>query len=192
MFQIVSRVFASAALAAFVVLSPVSGQATVALHLSNAQQAQKSDLVVIVKVVRQRTFALSGSAHTDTTVRVLEVVKGAAEKGQLIDIRQLGGTLGDTTTVVPGDAHFEVGEQCVLFLADREPDSGVLFLTAMAQSKFDIVGSAADGDRILVRDLAGTLLLDGSKNPVLISPEIQSLRQLELDVKSAKQRIEQK
>ena len=133
-----------------------AASATTAIRLTHEVHAQKSDIVVMATVTSQKTFrAVDGMVYTDTTVRIDQGLMGDVEAGQTLTIRQMGGVIDGVQRVVVGDAAFTDGEQTVLFLADREPNTGVVFLTAMAQSKFSIVGQDASGDLFLVHDLRG-------------------------------------
>ncbi|MDF1561413.1 MAG: hypothetical protein P1V51_00115 [Deltaproteobacteria bacterium] len=146
-------------------------RATVALHLDDAAQAEKSDLVVLAKVQSQEVVrGEGGRPYTHTTLVVERALKGAKKKGERVVIRQMGGTLDGKTLKIPGDAAFEDGERVVVFLADREPGKGVVFLTALAQSKLAVVGTAADGDLLLHRSQEGLLLLDGAHRAVRPEP----------------------
>jgi hypothetical protein len=98
---------------------------------------------------------------TRTTLRIEEVLYGAAPEQVLI--HQVGGTLGGRTVLVPGDASFEQGERCVLFL--RQVD-GRWYLTAMEQSKYRLNDHPKFGtlmtrklsEAIRTRDARGTLV----------------------------------
>ena len=156
-------------LVAFVVTTGWVGvaSATTSIQFTHKVHAEKSDIVVAATVTSQRTFrGADGEVYTDTAVRVDQKLMGAVEVGQVLTIRQLGGPIDGGERIVIGDAKLADGEQVVLFLADREPDTGVVFLTAMAQSKFSIVGQDADGDLLLVHDLRGLVFF----NPQSVQP----------------------
>ncbi len=108
-------------------------EATSALYVTDAQQAELSTAIVVATVGEART-SLSERYHraiTRTELKVEEVLYGAAPAE--LSIEQFGGTVGERTWYVPGDARFERGERCVLFLRLVE---GQWFLTAMEQSKY--------------------------------------------------------
>ena len=150
---------------------PAPAAATVAIHLDDHTHAQRSDLVVLATVRAQEVVrGEDGRAYTHTTLEVERSLKGGQAKGTKVTVRQMGGTLDGKTLTIPGDAHFEPGERVVAFLADREPETGVVFLTAMGQSKYAVVGTSAERDLILHRDLGGLLLLDAAHRSVHLNP----------------------
>lgn len=150
-------------------------QATTALELTTERQTELSDLIVLVEVGTQYTFkAEDGKVYTDTKLTVLDVLAGEAQKDQVLKVRQWGGTLEGLTHYLPGDAVFTEGEQAVVFLADREPENGVLFLTAMAQSKLDVVGMNDSGDLLLNRDLQGLTFYDPKRAQPIYVPDVAS------------------
>ena len=106
--------------------------ATSALYLTDVEQARLSTAVVVAKVGE-----VKAEAHptyrivTRTKIEVDEVLLGQAPKE--LRIEQIGGSLDGVTVYVPGDARFEAGERCVLFLRQVE---GGWFLTAMEQSRY--------------------------------------------------------
>jgi hypothetical protein len=146
-------VAAAAVAFALSVSSPV--HATVAVALSRTELVDRSDLVVLANVVGQQSQW--NDSHTQivtlTHLRVASYMKGTGE--QDLVLRQFGGTVGDQTLVVPGDAHLAVGDQAVLFL--RRGD-GVVFLTAMAQAAYEVqapptTGPVSGGATVARRDL---------------------------------------
>ncbi len=142
---------------------PDEGHATSAVHLNNATQAAQSDAVVFatVEAVRSGVHPRWGRPLRLTRIRVDEVLRGRAP--QSLEIEQFGGELDGRVTHVPGDAELVPGERCALFLRHRE---GTWFLTAMGQSKYQLVETAS-GLR-LERDLDMALFLraaDGSLRP---------------------------
>jgi len=171
--------------AAAVALSAVLGillagvttaSATTAIRMTESELAAKSDVVVVAEVEEQRSFRASdGLIYTDSQLKISDVLTGEVESGETVRIRQMGGTVGDETLVIPGDAELEVGERAVFFLADREPEGDVLFLTQLAQSKYEIVGATEDGDLILMQDLSGLAFYDPNRaQPVEIQKTVET------------------
>jgi len=129
-----------------VLLLAAAAHATSALYVTDAEQAKLSTAVVVATVGASH-FAKSEAYNapiTLTSIRVDEVLYGKAPTE--LTIEQMGGTLGDQTMYVPGDARFESNTQVVLFLRNVE---GGWYLTAMEQSLYRVVGSE------LQRDLGG-------------------------------------
>lgn len=155
------------ALALFFLAMPA--EATVARALSLKQLAARSTHVVVADVGDARSYlGENGNIYTETTLHVRRALKGKP-KGTTLVVRQMGGQVGDRAMMIPGDAELVKGSKIVVFLADREPGSGVVFLTALAQSKFDVIGQTQSGDLLLQRNVEGLLLLD-AKNQV-VKPE---------------------
>jgi len=136
--------------------------ATTALFVTDAEQAALSTAVVIARVGSAEVLPHDQyeTVMTRTTLRIEEVLYGAAPEQVLI--HQVGGTLAGRTVVVPGDASFEQGERCVLFLRQVE---GRWYLTAMEQSKYRLADHPKFGtlmtrelsDGIRIRDAKGAL-----------------------------------
>jgi len=109
--------------------------ATSALYLTDVEQAVESTAVVVATIgsARVEVHPKWQRPITLTTIHVAEVLLGSAPKK--LTIEQFGGTIAGKTLYIAGDARFEQGERCVLFL--RQLD-GNWFLTAMQQSKYEI------------------------------------------------------
>jgi len=127
------RIFALAVI--LVVGSLTSALATTSLFVTDAEQAQLSTAVVIARigaseVLPHDTYA---TVMTRTALQIDEVLYGAAPEQVLL--HQIGGTLDGRTVLVPGDAKFESGERCVLFLRQV---GGRWYLTALEQSKYHL------------------------------------------------------
>ena len=151
-------------LAAVLVLGTVtSAVATTALYVTDAEQAELSTAVVIARVGPSEVLPHDQyeTVMTRTTLRIEDVLYGAAPEQVLL--HQVGGTLDGRTVYVPGDAKFERGERCVLFLRQVE---GRWYLTAMEQSKyllsdhpkFGALMTRKIGEGIRTRDARGTLV----------------------------------
>jgi hypothetical protein len=122
------------ALAAAILVGTVSAAlATTALYVTDAEQAELSTAVVIARVGVAEVLPHDRyeTVMTRTTLVIDDVLYGTAPEQVLL--HQVGGTLDGRTVHVPGDAKFELGERCVLFLRQVE---GRWYLTAMEQSKY--------------------------------------------------------
>ena len=118
--------------AALVLAAASTAHATSAIYLTDTDQARLSTAVVVATVAKVQVEAHpTYRIVTRTTLKVDEVLFGQAPKD--VRIEQIGGTLDGVTVYVPGDATFEAGEQCVVFL--RKVDGG-WYLTAMEQSRY--------------------------------------------------------
>lgn len=140
-------------LLAAVVLAPLaSASGTSVLYFSDAEQARLSSAVVVATVgtSRQAVHPQFQRPMTYTTMHIDEVLYGEAPRS--VEIEQMAGTLDGITSRIPGDALFESGEQCVLFLRYVE---GGWYLTSLGQSKYQLV--AGPRGLMLHRELAMAL-----------------------------------
>jgi hypothetical protein len=142
--------------------SPRFAHATSALYVSDDEQARLSSAVAVVTVgtAKQGVHPQWGRPITRTELKIDELLYGSAPAAVVIE--QFGGTVDGKTLRMPGDARFEPGERCVVFLRQQD---GQWFLTAMEQSKYRIVRQGrldvlerSLGDGIFVRGGDGHLL----------------------------------
>jgi hypothetical protein len=140
-----ARPFAALATIAAVLATTALAHATVVVPLSLADQVGRADRIVRAHVVAMRSAyePSRGAIFTYTELQVTETLKGAAQPTLLL--RQMGGTAGGQTQLVPGDAHFGVGDDVVLFL--RNDSAGpTVFLFSLAQSAYFVSGQSAQRD----------------------------------------------
>lgn len=118
------RLIRSLVVSAVMVLVAVSlASASVTVPLTTLELADAS-----VAIVRGRVVAVDsawdgaggGAIYTYVVVRVRETLKGDVPKR--ITLKQLGGTVGNMTLAVDGQAEFTRGEEVVLFLGVRPRD----------------------------------------------------------------------
>jgi hypothetical protein len=131
-------------------------------YLSPEQMAAAADDIVIAKVISSES-RLSGDMkkiYTYVAVEVVEWIKDGGERPKTITIRQLGGSVGESTMVVAGDAHFVKGEETLLFLRKKsvKKNDGFYFLLGMAQSKYAIIEDSLLGF-VVRRDLSKLALV---------------------------------
>lgn len=90
------------------------------IKLSLAELAAKADTIVLGTVVsRASSWNSDGTAiHTDVTVSVEEVIRGAAESH--VTFRVAGGIVGGIGMRTSNDPVFHDGEQVIVFLNTRE------------------------------------------------------------------------
>lgn len=141
-------------LAIALALVPSMASATVATRLTRRELVRESNLVVHATVesrVVVPTRGPRGEIYTRTTLRVLRALKGQA--GATIVVQQLGGTLGDQTMRLEGNARLEPGDEVVAFL-DHDPARGLAYVVGLAQGVYRVVRGR--GQRTTVeRDLSG-------------------------------------
>lgn len=82
---------------------------------------------------------------TDVNLQISQVIKGNAETRQVV-VTLLGGTVGDTTTLIPGGAVLTPGHSYVVFLgnADLPGAKGSISVRDHSQGVFEIVRSGKE------------------------------------------------
>lgn len=118
--------------------------ATTIRSLTIEQRVAKSDRIAIA-MVESVNYLKSPSQqriYTVTKLRVLEPLKGPIKEGLSLTVRQIGGTIGEWTQHVAGDATFVPGQEVLVFLR-HDPKDDLHFLVGMGQGKID-VNVAAD------------------------------------------------
>ena len=104
-------------LAAMVCFVAVNAGATTLLPLSDRQLVDHADAIVSGTVADAYSHRLAGGAIvTDIHLRVDEVLKGDVAANEVITIREAGGLVGTTFTLIPSSAHYAAGENVVVFL----------------------------------------------------------------------------
>jgi hypothetical protein len=84
---------------------------------SLAQRARASDRVVVGTVLKQSSFFADATQKDIRTVSEVAVSNQLKGSGPLaLSVVQLGGTVGEASTVIVGDATLKVGQKAVFFL----------------------------------------------------------------------------
>ena len=134
-----ASVYASVAFAGIALLGASLASATTVQKFSVRELAQKSDAIVMAKVEDQssRQDPANKEIYTYITISVTESIKGA--KGEKsITFRQLGGSVGNLISAVPGMPSFKNGEEVVLFLSAKDR-AGYAWVMGLQQGKYSIV-----------------------------------------------------
>jgi len=160
-------------------LTPRSASTTVMEYTSPTELVALSDVVVRADVVERQSFVDERRERivTHTTLAIREHYSG--DPSAEITVEQWGGTVGERTSRVPGDAEFEVGEEVVVFLRRDDTRPDVLFLTALAQSKYTV--DRGTDSAIVARDLSDLVVLeaDGDRDRLTIDGELHGLAEFE-------------
>jgi len=127
--------------------------ALVALPASAATFLVPTD-EALVRASRAIVVATAGDSHsrwapggwieTVTTLRVDEAIKGPIATGDVIEVTELGGGVGDIHYIVPGSPSYEPGHRFLLFLETNDRGEWV--------SKNMVVGKFAFDGGLLVRE----------------------------------------
>jgi hypothetical protein len=119
--------------------------ATQFVPLSIEALTQKSDLILQGTVLSKTTQRDStGQIYTKVELAVAEVWKGSVSSNRFT-ILQGGGTLGEQTTVITGQAKFEIGEEVVAFLVVTPNGNGVIL--GLSQGKFRVWQDKSTGEK---------------------------------------------
>lgn len=129
-------------------------QATVMRYLEIEELARLSSEVFHAQVVSTKVYWDASHTRIFTAVRVQihESFKGAAKRGALVTITQLGGELDGLRLDYGGRPVFAVGEAVVLF---TKPDNnGELVVVGLKQGKLRVAGAE------VIRDFSGLSLVE--------------------------------
>ena len=145
--------------------------ATTVQKLSLQDLAKKSDSIVMARV--DDAVASWDAGHKEIytlyTLQISQGVKG--RKGEsTVQIRQIGGTVGNIASIVPGMPSFKKGEEVVVFLTQKDAN-GYPWVMGLQQGKYSIVEK--NGAKVVRNDLAGTELLSnsGQKTESVTAPD---------------------
>jgi len=152
------RLFLVVAIAALALVGAQAAFATSVQKLSLQELTKKSDSIVMARVDDAVASWDAGhkEIYTYITLSVLQPVKG--NKGATtITLRQLGGTVGNIASVVPGMPSFRKGEEVVVFLTQKDA-AGYPWVMGLEQGKYS-VSTAKNGVKMVRNDLGGSDLL---------------------------------
>ena len=151
---------------ALIVMGAVYADAATLKARSDAEAIAAADRIVRGRVEAVRTERRTGNGVIETVarLRVLDDYTGGTDA--VIEIRELGGTVGDTTLVIPGTARFIVGDD-VLALVERTGSEWRP--SAMSRSVFGV--RDGPGGTQLLRQEAGAHIVNGDPGPTRRSLE---------------------
>ena len=153
--------------------SAAAGRAATVRYQSDTELIANAARVVRARVVRARSErAPGGQIFTITTLEVLEDFSG--ENETTIEVRELGGRIGNEFLWIPGSVRYEPGSEVVVCL--ERSSAGWLRSAAMGFSKFD-VNPTPDGDAVLRRNLANIDVV-GATPETPASTRLSSFRSL--------------
>jgi len=155
------RLFLVVAIAAVALAVAQAAFATSVLKFSLQELTKKSDSIVMARVddAVSSWDAAHKEIYTFYTLSVLQGVKG--NKGaSTITLRELGGTVDNVISIVPGMPSFQKGEEVVVFLTQKDA-AGYPWVMGLQQGKYTVT-TGKDGVKMVRNDLAGTELLTRS------------------------------
>ena len=175
--------FAAVAIAGLALFGASLATATTVQKFSLADLAKKSETIVLARVEDETARWEDGKKeiYTYITLRVLDPVKGLSRKGEngkspkneeTITIRQLGGTVDNMTSIVPGMPSFKRGEEVVLFLSAKDA-KGYPWVVGLQQGKYTVFADEL-GVKQVRNDVDGmsTMAADGSVTEAKVSKSI--------------------
>lgn len=171
-------------------LAAGSASASTVLGLSVEDQARLSTLVVAGEVIAQKGVDHPAfGIETEVTLRVTDVFKGAASRGDLVVFHTRSGQVGDEVSEASGEAKFLTGKGALVFIESvdgrlynlglsmgvwsvHEARGGRLSFTRAVQDGLDVVGDfEIEQGPISLRDMANRITFAAGHpefdNPVL-------------------------
>lgn len=125
--------------------------ATTVAPLSVEQVTDASDLIIRGEVEDMWVDPdVSGRIYTRILVRVTKVLKGTASVDDYVTVESAGGTLDGQTMIVHGAARYSVGEDTLLFLADK-PSRGVYGTVGLSLGKYTVRPDPLNGTPLAVQ-----------------------------------------
>lgn len=163
-----ARWAATLAFAGIALLGVNLANATTVQKMTVRDLAKKSETIVLARVEDESARQEAGSKeiYTYITLRVLDGVKGSKANGnskkptadEFITIRQLGGTVGNLISVVPGMPTFQKGEEVVVFLSAKD-QAGYPWVMGLQQGKYTVT-TDSDGFKQVRNDVDGLSTVD--------------------------------
>lgn len=142
---------------AFIVLLAVlfmvkTSAATTARLLTDEQLTASSRVILLgdVQSVKSQWDLNHETIFSYVKVKVSKVLKGELQN-EVIVFKQLGGTVGDDSTVIFGAPEYNAGQRLLLFL-DTASD-GTLRVAHLFQGKYDLTADAGTGKARVKREL---------------------------------------
>jgi len=152
------KLFLVLAIPMLLLIGAQAALATTVQKLTLQDLAKKSDSIVMARVDDAVASWDAGhkEIYTFITLNVLQPVKGN-QGATTITLRQLGGTVGNIASVVPGMPSFRKGEEVVVFLTQKDA-AGYPWVMGLEQGKYTVT-TGKNGVKMVRNDLAGTELL---------------------------------
>jgi hypothetical protein len=165
------RLSIAVAVAALGILGAQAAFATTVQKLSLQDLTKKSATIVQARVDDAVSAWDAGhkEIYTTYTLHITQSVKG--NKGEsTVTLRQIGGTVGNIASLVPGMPSFKKGEEVIVFLTQKDAN-GYPWVMGLQQGKYSVVEK--NGAKFVRNDLAGTELLfkNGKKAEGVTAPD---------------------
>ena len=151
------RIFLVLALAG--ALSPL-GATTIVLP-DDRSLVEKSDLIITASVLHSSSGHFEEGIWTESALEARTVLKGDVREGEVVFVREPGGRIPGSISVVFGAPEYQTGEEVLVFLTKRS--RGDYQTTDMAVGKFVRAGGLRAWHRDL--DLQGVSILEADLAP---------------------------
>ena len=137
-------------IALFALVKPST--ATTAVLLTDGQLAASSRVIVVGEVisVKSQWGAENQNIYTYVKVHVSRAIKGELKSDQIV-FKQLGGRVGEASTVIFGAPTYQAGQRVLLFLDTAA--NGTLRVAHLFQGKYDIVDDQSSGKTLVERKI---------------------------------------
>ncbi len=125
----------------------VQSQATIVLPSTLEYMTNHSDVVVVGNVVSKNSYLESGKIYTSVVIEIEEYIKNdSGESDSQIELKVLGGKVGDFAFEVDKAPVFEVGEKKMLFLIEAD---GTYVPYGFNYGVYDVTYSEAYGSEVV-------------------------------------------
>lgn len=141
-----------------------SSLATTAVMLSDEQLITSSRCILIgeVKSVKAQWDAGHQWINSYVQIRIEKVLKGQFQNEQIV-FKQLGGTVGDESSVIFGAPEYKLGKRVLLFL-DTAQD-GTLRIAHLFQGKYDVIDRSSGRKSRVKRNIDTVNILGAREGP---------------------------
>ncbi len=151
-------------IALFIFVKPSA--ATTAVLLTDEQLAASSRVIVVGEVLslKSQWDGENQNIYTYVKVHVSRTIKGELKSDQIV-FKQLGGRVGESSTVIFGAPEYQEGQRVLLFLDTAA--NGTLRVAHLFQGKYDIVDDQSSGKTLIERkiDRESVTLLGTQESP---------------------------
>jgi hypothetical protein len=148
-----ARWAAAVAFAGLVFLGVNVASATTVQKFTVSDLAKKSESIVLARVEDE-------TARMDEGTKEIYTYKNPKGGEELITIRQLGGTVGNLISVVPGMPTFRKGEEVVVFLSAKDR-AGYPWVMGLQQGKYSVT-TGEDGFKQVRNEMDGLTTMDAN------------------------------
>ncbi len=173
---------------ALVVISTASLHASAFERASLERLTATNETIVVGEAIGAHSYWSSDKSFilTDVNLEVRQMIRGEAGARQVV-VTLLGGTVGDTTTLIVSGAQLKPGHSYVLFLGEADLPGAKAALTVRdhSQGVFEIAtaggglrATSQAAQETLVADERGEIRAEGGPQGFELEAMIQKLREL--------------